>query len=121
MQAYDYILEHAQADLGLELVTRKCQVSIPPSTSAEAAARIQALCTVRQLPFAPSMESLGVMFGSDASVTAHCDEAVAASEHFFECVSHPAITKQAAALLLRWCALPKLGYLTRTVDPMLTH
>jgi len=119
MAAYDYLKQHAQAQLGLELVTAKCQVYVPPATAASpaVAARIQAQCNERQLPLAPHMESLGVMFGSDADVTAHCEGAVADSEHFFECLSHPAMPTQTAALLLRYCALPKLGYLARTTHP----
>jgi hypothetical protein len=45
MTAYDYLLTHAQRDLGLELVTRKCQVYLPPTLSDESArTRIRALC-----------------------------------------------------------------------------
>jgi hypothetical protein len=119
MAAYDYLKQHAHAQLGLELVTAKCQVFVPPAVTAlpDADARIHALCTERQLPFAPHMESLGVMFGDTAAVTAHCESAVTASEHFFECLSHPAMPTQTAALLLRYCALPKLGYLARTTHP----
>ena len=117
LQAYDYIKSHAQTELGLELVTSKCQVYVPCSTAAQVATDIHALCAARNLPHANSMESLGVMFGSEASVVAHCDSAVDDSARFFECVSHPAMPKQTAALLLRYCALPRLGYMARTAHP----
>jgi len=117
MRAYEYLKQHAQTDLGLELVTEKCQVFLPQTLPVESVALVQKMCTDRGLPCSAQMESLGVMFGPAASVTAHCDAAVANSEHFFACVSHPAMPVQTAALLLRYCGVPKLGYLARTTHP----
>ena len=117
MRVYDYLKSHAQSELGLELVTSKCQVYTPPTVAAAQMPSIHALCTERQLPHASEMESLGVMFGPLVSVVAHCDAAVDASEHFFACVAHPSMPVQTASLLLRYCAIPKLGYLARTVHP----
>ena len=57
-----------------------------------------------------------MMFGSDTAVTAHCDAAVAASEHFLV-PRAPGHARPTAALLLRYCALPKLGHLARTTHP----
>src|SRR5207244_2109786 len=102
---------------GLELVTAKCQVYLPPTLTAKNVAPVQELCTQRRLTFATTMESLGVMFGPTAAVAAHCNAAVDSSEHFFACVSHPAMPVQTACLLLRYCAIPKLGYLARTTHP----
>ena len=117
MRVYDYLKAHAQADLGLELVTAKCQVFLPQTLSADSIAPIQHMCAQRQLSHAFKMESLGVMFGPAASIAAHCESAVDGSEHFFACVSHPAMPVQTACLLLRYCAVPRLGYLARTTHP----
>ena len=96
---------------GLELVTRKCQVYLPPTITEEAvSARIKKLCATRHLPHDTRMESLGVMFGASDAVTAHCELAVTASEHFFECVQHPHMPKQTATLLLR--TAPSLVWVT---------
>ncbi|MDR3401982.1 MAG: reverse transcriptase domain-containing protein [Chthoniobacter sp.] len=120
MRAYDYLLSHAHAELGLELVTSKCQVYLPPTIVCPSiCASIQAQCRTRSLSYDTKMESLGVMFGPDADVRAHCESAVDGSSHFFECISHPAMPVQTASLLLRYCALPKLGYLARTTRPEL--
>ena len=117
MRAYDYLKAHAHADLGLELATAKCQVYLPPTLEAEQHPAVIAMCESRQLPHATHMGSLGVMFGPPMRIEDHCDAAVDASEHFFACVSHPAMPAQTAALLLRYCAIPKLGYLARTTHP----
>ncbi|MDR3736561.1 MAG: hypothetical protein P4L10_13640, partial [Acidobacteriaceae bacterium] len=120
MRAYDYLKSHAQIELGLELVTAKCQVYLPPTIVCPVTtASIHARCHSRHLSHGTKMESLGVMFGPDASVRAHCESAVDGSAHFFECISHPAMPVQTASLLLRYCALPKLGYLARTTQPEL--
>jgi Reverse transcriptase (RNA-dependent DNA polymerase) len=119
MRAYDYLLAHAHAELGLELVTSKCQVYLPPPVAACArtAAGIRDQCRTRGLSHDTHMESLGVMFGPEAAVRAHCEAAVDASTHMFECLTHPAMPTQTASLLLRYCALPRLGYLARTTHP----
>jgi len=117
LRAFDYLKEHAHTDMGLELVAAKCQVYIPPTVAADRLPAIHAACEEKSLRYASEMESLGVMFGPAAAVTAHCEAAVDASEHFFACISHPAMPAQTAAILLRYCAIPKLGYLARTTLP----
>jgi hypothetical protein len=125
MRAYDFLEAHAQQELGLELVTRKCQVYMPPTTlaSAEAVDNIRAECTRRDLALDIKMESLGVMLGNEAAISAHCQAAVDASTKFFERVSHYSLPVQTASLLLRYCGVPKLGYLARTTHPahLLVH
>ena len=103
----------------LELVTAKCQVFLPPTVAANRVQAIHEQCVQRHLVHSTEMESLGVMFGPDASVMRHCQQAVDASAHFFACVLHPAMPTQTAALLLRYCTVPKLGYLARTTRPEL--
>jgi hypothetical protein len=89
----------------------------PVATCARTAAGIRDQCRTRGLSHDTRMESLGVMFGSEAAVRAHCEAAVDASAHMFECLTHPAMPTQTASLLLRYCALPRLGYLARTTHP----
>ncbi|MDR3446587.1 reverse transcriptase domain-containing protein [Dyella sp.] len=119
MLAYDHLAQHAHAELGLELVAAKCQVYLPPTTTAHLAATraIHDQCAVRGLACDTKMESLGVMFGGRDDIVAHCDAAVDGSARFFECISHASMPVQTASLLLRYCAIPKLGYLARTTHP----
>lgn len=119
MKAFDYIKQHALAELGLELTTSKCQVFIPTSTPADDATSIRTLCEsdAYHLPHSDHMESLGVMFGPTAHIIKHCDDAVDKSEYLFECLSHKDMPAQSALLLLRYCQLPRLGYLARTTHP----
>jgi hypothetical protein len=117
MRAYDYLKQHAQTDLGLELVTAKCQVYLPPTITAQQEQSIGLLCSTRHLAYSRQMESLGVMFGPAASVIAHCNSAVDDSRYFFDCISHPSMHTQTASILLRYCAIPRMGYLARTTHP----
>jgi hypothetical protein len=117
MRCYDYIKVHALDEYDLQLVPSKCQVYIPPSTPQEVANTIHPLCRERQLTYKNEMESLGVMFGNDECITNFCKETVEESRFLFDCLRHPSMPKQIGAMLLRECALPKLGYLTRTVHP----
>ncbi|MDR3572021.1 MAG: reverse transcriptase domain-containing protein, partial [Candidatus Pacebacteria bacterium] len=119
MRVYDYLEQHAHVDLGLELVTAKCQVFLPPTTTTavEVVDAIHTACADRGLAHDTRMESLGVMFGPHAEIVAHVDSAVDDSAHFFRCLTHPSMHVQTASLLLRSCALPKLSYLTRTTHP----
>jgi len=119
LRSFDYLQAHAQMEFELELVTAKCQVFLPPTVAPSRVQAIHEQCAQRHLAHSTEMESLGVMFGPDASVMRHCQQAVDTSAHFFACVSHPAMPTQTAALLLRFCAIPKLGYLARTTRPEL--
>ena len=134
MRAYDYLKSHAHSEFGLELVTAKCQVFVPTTTLSVATqvpssntaqvismapifTRIREQCALRQLRHSTEMESLGVMFGPNAAVIAHADMSVDESQHFFACIAHPSMHVQTGALLLRYCAIPRLGYLARTTHP----
>ena len=68
MAAYDYVRQHAQAELGLQLVTAKCQVYTPPQLSPASRVAVAELSESRQLPHADTMESLGVMFGRECVI-----------------------------------------------------
>ena len=63
------------------------------------------------------MEALGVMYGSDADIEQHCDAAVSESEFFFQAIGHKEMGTQMAFSLLRYCGIPKLGFLARTTHP----
>ena len=117
MAAYDYILAHA-AEFGLELVPNKCQVFLPDVGGAvEDLHTLADQCAERNVQLSGSMESLGVMFGSDEEIEAHAEAAVTASESFFDALTHEEMPVQTAFSLLRYCALPRLGYLARTAHP----
>jgi hypothetical protein len=123
MAAYDYIFAHAH-EFGLKLRADKCQVYIPPSTaqsisqqSGEAIAHVRELCMQRALQQRESMEALGVMYGTDADIERHCDAAVDESDFFFQAICHKEMGTQMAFSLLRYCGIPKLGFLARTTHP----
>lgn len=117
MAVYDYILAHAN-EFGLELVPNKCQVFLPDVGGAtEDLHRLTDQCAERGIQLSDSMESLGVMFGFDEDIEAHAEAAVTASESFFAALSHEEMPVQTAFSLLRYCGLPRLGYLARTTHP----
>ncbi len=63
------------------------------------------------------METLGVMFGSNADIEQFCREAVTQSKEFFAALTHPELHTQMATALIRYCGVPKLGFLARTINP----
>lgn len=118
--AFDRIVA-AAPDYHLSLRVEKCAVYVPVSLADEQLMHAEVLdgCNTRQLAHSASLESLGVLLGSDDDVRAHCDKAVAELEERFRALRHPAMSVQDAFLLLRSCALPSLAFLTRTVPPEL--
>ena len=117
--AYDRIVAAAPS-YHLSLRVEKCSVYVPDSLSEELSrAEVLDGCNTRQLAHSASLESLGVMLGSDSDIRAHCDKQVAEMEQRFRLLRHPAMPVQAAFLLLRSCALPSLSFLTRTTPPEL--
>jgi len=117
--AYDRIVAAAPS-YHLSLRVEKCAVYVPDSLSDELTrAEVLDGCITRQLSHSASLESLGVMLGSDGDIRAHCAKQVAELEQRFRLLRHPAMPVQAAFLLLRSCALPSLSFLTRTTPPEL--
>jgi len=116
-KCYDKIRAISAEKYGLKLRVDKCAVYLPPTLDSTASAAARADCAARQLPHASYLESLGVMFGDDATVAAHCHSTVAGHEQFFHLLSHPAMPAQVAFTLLRFCGLPRLSYLARTTQP----
>ncbi|WP_309445785.1 reverse transcriptase domain-containing protein, partial [Dyella sp.] len=123
MRAYDHIVLHAH-EYHLQLRTDKCSVYVPPTSDVGQAVddtrgRIASACASRHLKCQSQMELLGVMLGTDDDVRAHLTSSIDQHQKLFECLRHPAMPVQIGYALLRWCALPRLSYLTRTTDPMI--
>jgi len=119
MKVYDYILQHAASEFSLELCIEKCQVYIP--TTVNDSTSIIDMCRARKLHHDDHMESLGVMYGSDEQVEQYCEKSVSDSELFFRALTHPEMPAQIASSLLRYCGIPRLGYLARTAHPDRLH
>lgn len=119
LAAFDYIKCEIQSQLNLQLVNHKCQVYIPKKTAedAMAAAEIHRECAARQLSYSDKFTSLGVLHGDSAAVHSHCDSAVTDAEKFFAGVTHKLMPTQIGTALHRYCGIPKMGYLSRTIHP----
>ena len=119
LQAYDRIKQHAP-EYHLQLRTEKCQVFIPPQLDDRAILdSIHSACLERSLAHQTRIEALGVVFGEDADVKEHAAAAVASHERFFALLTHPSMPVQVGYSLLRYCAIPRLSFLSRTVHPRL--
>jgi hypothetical protein len=114
--AFDRVCELAP-QYGLTLRMDKCAVFIPESVSTEDRSTIRASCNALSLAHSDRMESLGVMFGSAVAVGDHCTKSLERHELFLAALRHREMPVQIALLLLRFCAVPRLSYLARTVDP----
>jgi hypothetical protein len=60
---------------------------------------------------------LGAAVGLGMTRASHCERAVEKHQHFFEAITHPDMSVQAAMLLLRVSGIPRLTYLTRVIPP----
>lgn len=119
MIAFDRVQAKAAA-FQLELQVPKCKLFIPPSSRA-AAERIRAAAVHRQLECTSSLLALGVTHGDDSAVRKHCSETARSHERFFDALSHPAMPAQIGFALLRYCAVPRMSFMARTVQPHLFH
>jgi hypothetical protein len=121
LKVFDHVRERSLHEFGLELRVDKCVVYMPRETQEAATPEqleaMQAACAERGLRITDRIESLGVMHGSTEDVELFCEEAVNESESFFQALEHPDLPTQHASLLLRYCQVPRLGYLARTVHP----
>jgi hypothetical protein len=102
---------------GLTLRMDKCAVFIPESVSSDNRSTIRGSCNALSLAHSDRMESLGVMFGSSAAIDDHCTKSLKRHEQFLAALRNREMPVQIALLLLRFCAVPRLSYLARTVDP----
>jgi hypothetical protein len=67
-------------------------------------------------------EILGGVIGCcDDAVTQHVDSVVKSYKPLLEAVSHPRMTKQIEAMILRMCANTRINYQLRIHPPQLTH
>jgi hypothetical protein len=93
----------------------------PPVSSAvniaDSRDNIVSSCAALSLPVSNSLSSLGVLFGPDALVSQHCLTTADKHTAFFDALTHPEMPVQMAFLLLRYCGVPKMSYLARTVQP----
>jgi hypothetical protein len=124
LKAFAFIQAHAKDDYSLELRVDKCQVFTPPAIAClpdgpSLISSILSTCSAAGISCSNRMECLGVMFGCDDTVRAHCSSEVQSSEYFFSALQHRAMPAQVAQCLLRYCGVPKLNYLARTVEPEL--
>ena len=121
LKVFDYVHAHAH-EYGLKLRVDKCELYLPPDTArghgcTERLEEIRSACNERQIPITFKSESLGVMHGDDKDIEQFCEDVVDENEEFFQALEHSEMGTQASALLLRYCAIPRLGYLSRTTHP----
>lgn len=115
--AFDRIQQMA-AEYHLQLRVEKCAVHIPAALTDESLhTSIVDACKTRQLSHAATLETLGVMLGSNEQVRTHAMTVVDSHHSLFSALQHPSMPTQIAFSLLRYCALPRLGFLARTIHP----
>jgi len=116
---FDRITQRAK-EFHLQLRTEKCQVYIPHQLEdAAIVQRIHAACESRSLQYDTRIEALGVIFGSDEQVLSHAAKSVESHAQFFHCLTHPNMPVQTAFSILRYCGIPRLSFLSRTIPPPL--
>lgn len=118
-QAYDRLTRMVD-QYHLTLRTDKCAVYIPPTlTHPTTLALLQSACDTCRLARFPYLESLGVVLGAADDIRTHTESTVDSHDLLFECLVHKSMPTQIALSLLRHCAVPRLGFLARTVHPTL--
>jgi hypothetical protein len=66
------------------------------------------------------MQTLGVLVGSgDKEINTWLADKVSSHKRYFDLILHPDLPVQIAMLLLRFSAVPMMGYLSRVVTPRL--
>ena len=77
----------------------------------------QVLCAGLILSYG-SLDSLGALVGRDDTATKKWAlEKARSHDQLFEALLHPALPVQHAMAILRFCAIPRMNYLTRVVRP----
>jgi hypothetical protein len=119
VQVYDRIKQLAP-EYHLALRTEKCQVFIPPQLDDRSILdSIHSACHTRSLNHRTRIEALGVVFGKDSDVEDHAAATVMQHARFFDLLTHPSMPVQVGYSLLRYCAVPRLSFLSRTIHPRL--
>ena len=112
------VIQQQAGQYQLTLRVDKCAVYLPDTLADdEERSRVMHTCSTLGLAYSDSLETLGVMLGNEDAVAAHAEAAVRSHEPLFACLEHPAMPTQVALLLLRYCTVPRLGFLARTVPP----
>ena len=119
MTAFDRVKAKAAA-FGLQLQVSKCKLFIPRA-SHTLGESIRAAAATRGLECTSSLLALGVTHGDDSAVSEHCLEAARSHERFFDALAHPAMPAQVGFALLRYCTVPRMSFMARTVQPHLFH
>jgi Reverse transcriptase (RNA-dependent DNA polymerase) len=115
--AFDRLCESAPS-YNMQLQVAKCKVLYDSTMMNESTrALIHTGCAERHLEATTKMEALGVMHGSDETVTEHARETMESHALLFARIAHPAMPVQVGYQLLRFCAQPRLSFLARTVRP----
>lgn len=108
--------DRAQSE-GFLLRLPKCRILWPHDDHPPA----ELVAAVRELNVTlvtKGMEVLGSFVGEDEPTTANwANEQVQQHRALFEAIDHPAMPAQLAYHLLKKCALPRFGYIARTVNP----
>jgi hypothetical protein len=105
-------------DIILKPIKRRClwpHNNDPP-------AELVALCRERGINLVRgSMAVLGVWLGGDlALIRGEVRKSVDNVDHLIECLLHPSMPTQIGLLLSRYCLLPQMNYMSRTLPPSCT-
>lgn len=115
-EAFNNIKNNAAA-YHLNLCIEKCITYLPPSLPEHHVETCINMCNNVGIHYADNMESLGVRFGNDDIIRSHCLDIIHQHQPFFDALCHPSMPVQIGYTLLRYCGIPRLSYLTRTVHP----
>jgi hypothetical protein len=115
-KAYD-IIKNLSTSYHLTLRVDKCAVYIPATVPKAIQTTITNECSKRNLNTVTNLETLGVLIGTDEHVVHHAESIATSHEQLFQALEHPNMPTQIAMQLLRYCMLPRLGFLARTIPP----
>ena len=116
LQALATVRKEAAA-VGLGLVLSKCKALWPREAAPSSEIVRQILDSGLTLVYG-SMDSLGALVGSDDVATSKWAlEKAQSHDQLFAALLHPALPVQHAMGILRFCAIPRMNYLTRVVRP----
>jgi hypothetical protein len=113
--AYDVLSKKARL-AGLDVVASKSRFLWPHSEPPDPG--ITELLEDRRIPKCSWANILGVPIGRDEEALSKlCMKVVNSHSCFWSCILHPDMPHQYAMLMLRYSAIPRLNFLTRTVAP----
>ena len=116
LAAFKRVSSEAKA-CGLELVVSKSKALWPRQTSPQPEIVTQVLDLGLTLVYG-STDSLGALVGhDDVAIRKWALEKAKSHNQLFADLLHPALPVQHAMAILRFCAIPRMNYLTRVVRP----